>query len=114
MMEADGNTRTIGYDVRLGEKVQRDIEEKNGGVDRQNKNTRPAGADEDDEMKDDDLERYRSYGRNEEGDAMKENEWKAYAGIEEDERMMAVTRRKITMIQMERDEAKKRITNIQK
>ncbi len=78
-MEADGNTRTIGYDVRLGEKVQRDIEEKNGGVDRQNKNTRPAGADEDDEMKDDDLERYRSYGRNEEDDAMKENEWKADA-----------------------------------
>ena len=30
MMEADGNTRTIGYDVRLGETVQRDSEEKNG------------------------------------------------------------------------------------
>ena len=111
MMEADGNTRTIGYDVRLGDKVQRDSEEKNGGVDRQNKNTRPAGAEtiEDDEMKDDDLERYRSYGRNEEDDAMKENEWKADAGIEEDERMMAVTRRKIARIQMEREEAKIRI-----
>ena len=115
MMEPDGNPRTIGYDVRLEEYAQRNHEASDGGVDRQNKNTRykvgdPAGAEtiEDDDMKDDDLERYRNYGRNEEGDAMKENEWKADAGIEEDERMMAVTRRKIAMIQMERDEAKKK------